>query len=144
MSTMTASAQWIDGERFVAVGSGGHAVVMDADRLSNTGPGPMEMVLMALCACTATDVISILRKKRQPVERLTVAAKGERAAEPPMVYTQIALEYRIGGAVDRKAAEDAIRLSRTKYCSVSIMVGKSAEITSELILEPAPAAVEPR
>lgn len=143
MATMTARAQWIDGERFLTTGTSGHAVVLDSNRESDTAPGPMEMVLAALCACTATDMVTILRKKRQPLERLTVSARAERAPEPPQVYTRIELEYRIGGAVERKAAEDALQLSKTKYCSVSIMLGKTAEISSTLVLE-APAAIGAR
>lgn len=140
MATTTASAQWTDGERFLVSASSGHVAVADADRERNSAPSPMEMVLMALCACTATDVLAILRKKRQPLERLVVTARGERAAAPPQVYTRIAVEYRIAGAVERKAAEDAIRLSQEKYCSVSIMLGKTAALSSELLLESAAAA----
>ncbi|MGH9489809.1 MAG: OsmC family protein [Terriglobales bacterium] len=129
-----AAAQWTDGERFLASGSSGHAVVMDADRGRNSAPGPMEMVLMALCACTGTDVLDILRKKRQPAAGLTVRARAERAAQPPMVYTRIVLEYEITGAVEAKAAEDAMRLSREKYCSVMAMLSSTAAIITELRL----------
>lgn len=129
-----AAARWTDGERFLASGTSGHAVVMDADRERNSAPGPMEMVLMALCACTGTDVLDILRKKRQPAAALTVRARAERAAEPPKVYTRIVLAYEITGAVEAKAAEDAIRLSREKYCSVMAMLSSMAAITTELRL----------
>jgi putative redox protein len=122
--------QWTDGERFVGTGSSGHAVVFDADRSRNTAPGPMEMVLMSLCACTATDVVSILTKKREPFTGLNVRAEAERAQEPPTVYTNIKLIYRVSGAVSKKAMEDAVRLSKEKYCSVSQMLQKTAHITS--------------
>lgn len=127
-------AEWTDGERFLAAGTSGHAVVMDADRERNSAPGPMEMVLMALCACSGTDVAEILRKKREPLAGLSVRARAERAARVPMVYTRIEMVYEIAGAVDRKAANDAIRLSQEKYCSVAAMLRSTAAIESVLQL----------
>jgi putative redox protein len=129
-----ARANWIDGERFVAAGSAGHALVVDSDRQRNTAPGPMELVLIGLCACTATDVVSILRKKREPFTSLEVHAEAERAKEPPTVYTSIRLIYTVGGKVSEKAVEDAVRLSKEKYCSVSAMLQKTAKITTEIRL----------
>jgi putative redox protein len=127
-----ASVNWTDGERFVGVASSGHALVVDADRKRNSGVGPMELVLVGLCACTATDVVSILRKKREPFTSVEVRAQAERAKEPPTVYETIHLVYRVGGAVSSKAVEDAVRLSKEKYCSVSAMLQKTAKITSEV------------
>jgi putative redox protein len=92
----------------------------------------MEYVLLALCACTATDVVSILSKKRERFTSLRVHAEGERAPQPPTVYTQIKVIYQVGGEVTKKAVEDAIRLSQEKYCSVSQMVSKTATITVEI------------
>lgn len=127
-----ASAQWTDGERFAGSGSSSHAFVIDSDRERNTAPGPMELVLIGLCACTATDVVSILRKKREPFSSLEVRADAERAAKPPTVYEKIHLVYRVGGDVSKKAMEDAVRLSKETYCSVSAMLQKTAKITSEI------------
>jgi len=127
-----AQAVWHDGERFVVKASSGHALVVDSDRISNTAAGPMELVLIALCACTATDVVSILRKKRQPFTSLSVHAEAERAKEPPAVYRQIKLVYHVGGDVEKKAVEDAVRLSEEKYCSVSAMLQKTAKISVEI------------
>ena len=127
-----AAAEWTDGERFLASASSGHALVVDADRERNTAPGPMELVLMGLCACTATDVVSILKKKREPFAGLRVRASGERAAEPPTVYETIHLVYSIRGGVSHKAMEDAVRLSKDKYCSVSQMLERTAKITFEI------------
>ncbi len=124
-----AKAEWTDGERFLCSGSSGHAVVMDSDRDRNSAPGPMEMVLMGLCACTSTDIVTILQKKREPFTRLTVRAEAERAANPPKVYTSIKLVYAVTGKVAHKAMEDAVRLSEEKYCSVSQMLQKTAVIT---------------
>ncbi len=126
-----ASAQWTHGERFIGTASSGHAMIVDAGK-EKSGSGPMELVLIGLCSCTASDVVSILRKKREPFSSVEVHAEAERAAEPPAVYTRIKLTYRIGGKVQRKAAEDAVRLSKEKYCSVSQMLQKTAIITTEI------------
>ena len=127
-----ASVQWTDNERFVGAASSGHSLVIDSDRKRNTAPGPMELVLIGLCACTATDVVSILRKKREPFTALTVRAEAERAPSPPSVYTSIRLVYRVQGGVSKKAMEDAVRLSEEKYCSVSAMLQKTAKITTAI------------
>jgi len=127
-----AQVTWSDGERFVGNASSGHAIVVDSDRQRNTAPGPMELVLIGLCACTATDVVSILGKKREPFIGVQVRAEAERATESPTVYKSIKLIYTISGQVSRKAAEDAVRLSEEKYCSVSAMLKGTARITTEL------------
>lgn len=127
-----ARVNWTDGERFVAQATSGHALVVDSDRQRNTAAGPMELVLIGLCACTATDVVSILNKKRESFTSLEVRAEAERAKEPPTVYESIHLIYTIGGKVSQKAVEDAVRLSKEKYCSVSAMLQKTAKITSEI------------
>jgi len=131
---VTASAQWTDGERFVGIAGSKHALVIDSDRERNTAAGPMEIVLIGLCACTATDVVSILRKKREPFTSLEVRAEAERAKQPPTVYESIRLVYRVGGGVSRKALEDAVHLSKEKYCSVSAMLQKTATISFEIEL----------
>jgi putative redox protein len=92
------------------------------------------MVLVGLCGCTATDVVSILRKKRQPFTAVEVRAEAERATQPPTVYTSIRLIYTITGAVSRKAVEDAVALSEEKYCSVAAMLKSTARITTEIRL----------
>lgn len=129
---VNASANWTDGERFVVSASSGHAFVVDADRERNTGPGPMELVLIGLCACTATDVVSILRKKREPFTGVDVRAEACRAEGVPSVYEAIKLIYRVTGNVQKKSVEDAVRLSKEKYCSVSTMLQKTAKITFEI------------
>ena len=127
-----ATVNWTDGERFAAIASSGHGLLLDSDRKRNTAPGPMELVLIGLCACTATDVVSILRKKREAFTRLEVHAEAQRAEHPPTVYTAIKLVYTVAGAVSPKALEDAVRLSKEKYCSVSAMLQKTAKITTEI------------
>jgi putative redox protein len=132
---VTASARWTDGERFVGLASSGHAIVVDAAK-DKTAPSPMELVLIGLCSCTASDVVSILRKKREAFTGLEVSAEAERAPEPPSVYTEIKLRYRVSGTVSPKAVEDAVRLSKEKYCSVSQMLSKTAKISSEIEIVP--------
>lgn len=135
-----ATVQWTDRDRFVGISSSRHSIVLDAGK-EKTANSPMELVLIGLCGCTATDVVSILRKKREPLTTVEVHARAERAPEPPTVYTQIHLTYRVGGKVSRKAMEDAVRLSEEKYCSVAAMLNKTAKITYSIeYLEDAAAA----
>lgn len=129
---VTSEVQWTDGERFIGAATSGHSMVVDSDRQRNTGAGPMELVLIGLCACTATDVVSILTKKREPFTGLTVRAEAERAQAPPTVYESIRLIYTVTGKVSSKAMEDAVRLSKEKYCSVSQMLQKTATISSQI------------
>ena len=131
---ITAKAIWADGERYIGDASSRHAIVMDTGS-EKTASSPMELVLIALCGCTASDVVGILRKKREPFSRLEVTASGERATGYPAVYTEISVVYRIAGKVSRKAVEDAVRLSKEKYCSVSAMLEKTAKITSKIELD---------
>jgi putative redox protein len=117
-------------QQFVGEATSGHAIVVDGDK--KTGASPMELVLIGLCGCTGYDVASILRKKREPFTSLEVHAQAERAAEPPTVYTEIRLIYRVGGKVSHKAVEDAVKLSEDKYCSVAAMLRKTAKISYEI------------
>jgi len=128
---ISAKAIWTDGERYLGEDTSRHAIVMDTatEKTANT---PMELVLIALCGCTASDVVGILRKKREPFTHLEVHATGERAEGYPAVYTAIKLVYRVSGKVSAKAMEDAVRLSKEKYCSVSAMLEKTAKITVEI------------
>src|SRR5882672_9735301 len=123
-----ANAIWTDNDRFVAQASSGHAIVMDAAK-DKTANSPIELVLIGLCGCTATDVVTILRKKREPFTSVEVHAEAKRATEPPTVFTEIRLVYRVGGRVSQKAVEDAVRLSEEKYCSVAAMLKKTAKIS---------------
>jgi len=125
-----ASATWIEKQRFNGIASSGHSILIDGDKA--TANSPMELVLIGLCGCTGYDVVSILGKKREPFTSVEVRAEAERAANPPSVYTAIKLIYRIGGKVSHKAVEDAVRLSKEKYCSVSAMLEKTAKITAEI------------
>ena len=125
---MIAKTVWKKEMEFDGHSESGHHVVFDGGAAHANGPTPMEAVLMALCACTSVDVVSILQKKREPLISLTVSATAEQAAAPPRVFTKIKLTYLVGGAVSQKAAEDAVGLSKNKYCSVSKMLEKSVLI----------------
>jgi putative redox protein len=89
----------------------------------------MELVLLALGACTATDVVIILEKKRQKLESLEVICSGERAADPPTVWTKLEILYRLRGELEDAAVKHAIQLSEDKYCSVSAMLKKTAALS---------------
>src|SRR6266566_2431182 len=125
----TANVKWIGGQQFVALSPSGHALAMDSDRQSNTGPGPMELLLMALGACTATDVVIILEKKRQKLQSLEVICSGERAADPPQVWTKLEILFRLRGQLDDAAVKHALQLSEDKYCSVAAMLKKTAALS---------------
>ncbi len=125
----TASVKWIGEQKFVGIGPSGHAIAFDSDRESNKAPGPMEFLLLALGACTATDVVTILEKKRQKLESLEVICSGERAKEPPTVWTKLEILYRLRGKLDDAAVKHAIQLSEDKYCSVAAMLKKTAAVT---------------
>jgi len=128
---ISARAIWTDHERYLGEATSRHAIVMDTAS-EKTAPSPMELVLIALCGCTGSDVVGILRKKREPFTSLEVHAEGERATGYPAVYTDIKLTYRVGGKVSHKAVEDAVRLSKEKYCSVSAMLEKTAKISFQI------------
>lgn len=133
MTVVTAKARWTEKMEFEGIASSGHSFLMDGD--SEIASSPMELVLGALCGCTAYDVVSILQKKREPLDGLEVSAKAEKASDPPRVYTAIELLYRVSGNVSRKAVEDAVRLSEEKYCSVAAMLNKTAKITYQIELD---------
>jgi putative redox protein len=123
-----ASVNWTDKERYVGAATSRHSIVMDS-ATENTANTPMELVLLGLCGCTASDVVGILRKKREKFTGLEVRAAAERADRYPAVYTSIHLTYLVHGQVSEKAMADAVRLSKEKYCSVSAMLEKTAKIT---------------
>ena len=125
----TAAVKWIGEQKFVATSPSGHAINVDSDREVNSAPGPMELVLMALGACTATDIVIVLKKKRQKLDGLEVICSGERAAEPPTVWTKLEIVYRLRGELDDAAVKHAIELSEEKYCSVAAMLKKTAKIS---------------
>ncbi len=123
------TVRWVEGEQFEAIGPSGHKLLMDSDRESNRGPGPMELLLVVLGACSATDVVEILKKKRQALSGLVVELSGERAPDPPRVWTRIKIHFRATGkGIEPRALEHAIELSRDKYCSVAATLARTTVI----------------
>jgi putative redox protein len=124
--------------QFVAQSETGHAIVMDASPEvggHDTGARPMEVLLMGVLGCTAMDVISILKKKRQPITGLKIFATGDRNAEHPKFYNKIHLEYVAYGDVELEALERSAQLSEDKYCSAIATVRGKAEITRSCRVE---------
>jgi len=130
---MKATIKWLDGVSFVGESESGHAVVLDGPPDAggrNIGMRPMEMVLVGMGGCTAFDVVSILQKARQPVTDCRVELTAERADEIPKVFTRIHVHFVVSGHGLKEAqVERAVKLSAEKYCSASIMLGKTAAIT---------------
>jgi putative redox protein len=120
---------------FVAEADSGHALVMDGSVESggrNIGPRPMELLLMGLGGCSSIDVVMILQKSRQDIRDCVVELSAQRADQEPKVFTQIHLHFVVSGkALDPKRVAHAINLSAEKYCSASIMLGKTAVITHD-------------
>jgi len=130
---MIAHSEWKQGEIFEGKAENGNTIVMDANSAHTHGPSPMEAVLVALCGCTSVDVVSILLKKRQSLTGLGITATATQAPAPPRIFTHIKLTYAVRGKLSRKAVEDAVSLSKNKYCSVSKMLEKAATIEYEII-----------
>ena len=130
---MKARVKLLEGMTFVAESGSGHAVVVDAAPDiggKDLGPRPMELVLMGTAACSAVDVVLILRKARQPITDCEVLVDSERAAEDPKVFTKIHLHYVVTGTgLATPQVERAIKLSKDKYCSATIMLAKTAQVT---------------
>jgi len=124
-----ATVKWIAEQKFLAISPSGHAITIDSDRTTNHAPGPMELLLLALGACTATDLVIVLEKKRQKLESLEVLCSGERAPGPPQVWTKLEILYKLRGRLDEAAVKHAIQLSEDKYCSVAAMLKKTAAIS---------------
>jgi len=139
---MKARVKWLDHMSFVGESGSGHSVVMDGAPDfggRNLGIRPMEMLLLGLGGCTAFDVMMILKKGRQKVLDCEVQIEAERAATDPKVFTRINVHFQVSGvALDAKRVAKAVSLSAEKYCSASIMLGKSAQITHSHEILPSP------
>ena len=130
---MIAHSDWKHDEVFLGTTEDSKTITMDGDPAHVHGPSPMQAVLMALCSCTSVDVVNILKKKRQELIALRVTAHATQAEAPPRVFTYIKLTYAVRGRLNRKAVEDAVSLSKNKYCSVSKMLEKAAVIEYEIV-----------
>ncbi|HEV7336023.1 MAG TPA: OsmC family protein [Bosea sp. (in: a-proteobacteria)] len=133
---MKARASWVEGMAFMGEAGSGHAVVMDGAPEyggRNIGIRPMEMLLIGLAGCTGFDVVQILKKGRENVTGCEVEVEAERATEDPKVFTKIHIAYRVTGrGLSQAKAERAVTLSKEKYCSASIMLGATAEMSTSL------------
>jgi putative redox protein len=135
-TVMKARASWVEGMAFMGEAGSGHAVVMDGAPEyggRNIGIRPMEMLLIGLAGCTGFDVVQILKKGRENVTGCEVEVEAERATEDPKVFTKIHIAYRVTGrGLSQAKAERAVTLSKEKYCSASIMLGATAEMSTSL------------
>lgn len=144
----TAELTWKGGMRFEGLGASGHVVAVDASPEvggADSAARPMEILLVGVMSCTAMDVLSILKKKRQEPQDFKIVATFERSPEHPKKYTRIHLEYVAYGDVELKALERAAELSETTYCGAIATVRGVAEVTRSCRVEPVPAtAVVPK
>jgi len=132
---MQARVKWVQDATFIGESGSGHAVVMDGPPDHggrNLGVRPMEMLLLGMGGCTAFDVVHILKKSRQPVTDVVTEIEAERADEEPKIFTKIHVHFIVtGNGLDDKRVSRAVSLSADKYCSASIMLGKTADISHD-------------
>lgn len=132
---MKAVVKWLDNMSFVGESESGHSVVMDGPPESggrNLGVRPMEMVLLGMGGCTAFDVVLILKRQRQDITDCQVELSSERAEDVPKVFTKIHVHYVVtGNGLDEKKVARAVDMTAEKYCSVSIMLAQSVEVTHD-------------
>jgi len=136
---LRATVKWVDEVSFAAETGSGHTIVMDGAPEAggrNVGARPMEVVLAGTAACSAFDVVWILKKARAPVSGCVVDADAERAEDDPKVFTRIHFKYRVSGkGLNPSQVERAVKLSKDKYCSATIMLAKTAHISYEIAIE---------
>ena len=132
---MNISVNWVDGMLMVGKSLSGHSITMDGPPEiggENLGVRPMEMLLLGVAGCTMIDVVTTLKKMRQELTHCETKVNAERADDHPKVFTDIHIQFIIKGkGLDTKKVEKAITLSAEKYCSASIMLGKTASITHD-------------
>jgi len=130
-----ARVKWVESDRFLGESGSGHAVVMEGAPGKGEvaiGIRPMEMLLLGMGGCSMFDVVSILEKARQKVTSVVVEIEGDRADEIPKVYTRIHAHYIVTGrGLKASAVERAVKLSAEKYCSATIMLAATAEVTHD-------------
>jgi len=132
----SATVRWLTGRQFVGIDSSKHSVVLSPPD-EGVGMKPSELLLVALAACSAVDVVEILSKKRIELTSLEMQVRGEQDADPPWTYRKIHLHYRLSGrGLSKQAVEQAIQLSEEKYCSVAATVRGVAEISTDFELAP--------
>jgi putative redox protein len=134
-----AQVKWVERMKFVGTGNSGKSIIMDAPVVSG-GEGsaitPGELVLVALGGCTSVDVIGMLNKMRVPFRDLKIEIEAETVEEYPKIYRWVKMIYRICGCKDENKARKAVALSKEKYCSVSAILARSAEVKYDIVFEP--------
>ena len=131
MEDSKATIHFAGDDLFIGISPGGHAQVLETNHERASAATPMELLLIALGSCTAVDVVSILRKKREQVTDYRVEVRGERRAEHPRSFTRMEVKHILRGhKLSEKAVAQAIELSETKYCSVAATLRPAAEIVS--------------
>jgi len=135
---MKAEIKLLDKLQFSAVADSNHAIIVDAGKEMSFDQGirPKELVLMGLISCTGMDVVSLLNKMRVPYDDIIILANAESTNEHPKYFKKIHIEYKVfGDDIDRAKVEKAINLSQERYCGVSFMLAKAAEISHSLTIE---------
>lgn len=137
---MKASVEWVNGLTYLAWGDSRHYTIVDYsdDKDKQKGSSPTELMLQSMLACTAPDIVSILKKMKEPIQGLVVNAVGTRATEHPKVFTDIEIEYIVRGNVKQESLDKAIALSQEKYCHISITfkrAGVNIKVSSKIIKE---------
>lgn len=125
---MKVEIDWTNEEKFISTVNGTHSIIVDGSR--TIAPSAMDFLLVGLGSCTAIDVVDILKKMREPLENLKVIVEGERAPDPPRVYTNVKIKYIAKGKIKKENLERAIQLSQEKYCSASVMFRRSGAIVT--------------
>ena len=142
---MQARVKWVENVCFLGESETGHALVMDGAPESggrNLGMRPMELLLIGMGGCTAFDVVTILKKSRQPITDCVAEISAERAETVPKVFTRIHVHFIVTGrGLAHAQVERAIKLSSEKYCSASLMLGKAAEVTHDFEIVEIPDAI---
>ena len=135
---MNTTVKWVDGMMMVGESASGHAVVMDGPEElggKNLGIRPMEMLLLGMGGCTTIDVVSTLKKMREDISNCRAEITAERAEDHPKVFTKIHIHFVVEGSdLNKKKVSKAISLSADKYCSASIMLGKTADVTHDFVI----------
>jgi putative redox protein len=127
----TTTVKWIEGKQFIGIDSTQHSVVLSTPD-EGIGVKPSDLLLIAVSACTAVDVVEILTKKRMPLTHLEITTSGEQDSNPPWTFRKIHLHFRVGGKnLTEKAVAQAIELSEEKYCSVAATIRATAQITTD-------------
>lgn len=131
---MPVTVKWLESRQFIGIDSTGHSTVISSPS-DGVGIKPSDLLLISLASCSAYDVVNILEKKRQKLDRLSVEVTGQQNPEPPWAFTHIHLVYRLRGDLTEEAVRKAIELSEDKYCSVAATLQGAVELTWDVEIE---------